>query len=235
MRATLKKYRDFMLVALLLLTAWAFLPSQSFFDRYQIPALEAAATKGDISAQSKLADRYYYGVGVPKDVDVFLKWANAAAAEGDPHSQVLLAYYYFNYPKNYKEGLHWAQKAVDQEWPRGERFMGWLYSNGVGVDQDDQKAVEWWIKAANHGDDGAARNLARTYARGAGFIKRNEAEAIKWWGIASSNGDRDATWRMMRYKWKKLMGRDDEARSLLEGYDEFSNKFDIHGQRVFFD
>lgn len=230
----LRKHADIILVVLLLYAAAAaYLPRQEFFDQYQIPALQAAAQKGDIAAQSELANRYYYGIGVKTNAKEFLKWAHFAASEGDPHAQVLLGYYYMNYSRNFKEGLHWAWQSANQKWPRGERFIGYLYSTGIGLEQDDEKAVEWWVKAANHGDDGAARNLAKTYAKGAGFVKRDIAKAVKWWQVASENGDRDATWRIIRYKWKKLIGSDDEALSLLEGYDKYSNKIDAHGQRVF--
>ncbi|MCC7038165.1 MAG: sel1 repeat family protein [Alphaproteobacteria bacterium] len=214
----LRKHADIILVMLLLYAAVAYLPRQEFFDAYQIPGLEAAANKGDIAAQSELANRYYYGIGVKTSTKEFLKWAHFAASEGDAHAQTLLGYFYMNYTRSHKEGLYWARKAAEQQWPRGERFLGWLYSNGIGVEEDPAKAVEWWMKAAEHGDEGSALNLGNYYAHGSG-VPQSYEESLKWYRVAAKLGSREAKWRVMKYNWNAFWGDEKGAEGALSRYD----------------
>lgn len=228
LKSFIRKHLDFLLVGLLLYAAIAYLPDQSFFDRQKIPALQAAAMKGDIAAQSKLADCYYYGIGVPTDVKSFLKWGKAAAGKGDPHAQVLLGYYYMNYTQHYDEGLKWARLSADQHWPRGERFMGYLYSSGIGVKTDHQKAIEWWLKAAAQGDDGAAINLGRYYSLGIGVL-RNDREAMKWYGLAGEYGSHKAKFLSLALFLKTLISSNNQGTSRNDAVadDKEKTKFKI--------
>jgi TPR repeat protein len=74
--------------------------------------------------------------------------ANAAEARGDFAAAVLL------YRSLAEKGNVGAQKR-----------LGYLYEIGAGVERDWLKAAEWYSKAADAGDDGAAAAL--------GFIGRN--------------------------------------------------------------
>ena len=42
-------------------------------------------------------------------------------------------------------------KAAEQNLPVAQYSVGNMYSTGEGVEQDLQKAAEWWAKAANQG------------------------------------------------------------------------------------
>ena len=50
------------------------------------------------------------------------------------------------------------------------------------------KAVEWFRKAAEQGNDVAQYNLAMCYERGEGVVK-DLAEAVKWYRKAAEQGN----------------------------------------------
>lgn len=75
------------------------------------------------------------------------------------------------------KGLAWAQNAV-----------GWSYSSGRGVAQDDVEAMKWFRLAAAQGYANAQFGLGRSYGNGLGVAK-NEAEAAKWYRLAANQGN----------------------------------------------
>lgn len=57
--------------------------------------------------------------------------------------------------------------------------LGHLYARGLGVKQDDQKAVEWYRKAAEQGQLGAMMTMGFMYQDGRG-VEKDEVEGFKW-------------------------------------------------------
>jgi uncharacterized protein len=53
-----------------------------------------------------------------------------------------------------------TQRALDKKDPKSMTLVGELYSNGLGVPQDDKKAAEWYQLAAARGDSNAIFALA---------------------------------------------------------------------------
>jgi TPR repeat protein len=60
-----------------------------------------------------------------------------------------------------------------------------MYENGRGVKQDYREAVQWYRKAADHGDAAAQFNLGTLYANGRG-VAVDYVEAYHWLSLASS-------------------------------------------------
>ena len=69
--------------------------------------------------------------------------------------------------------------------------MGICYDEGRGVQQDREKAVEWYRKAANQGDAAAQLNLGLSYYNGEG-VEKNLNKALEWFEKAAKQGDKDA-------------------------------------------
>ena len=65
---------------------------------------------------------------------------------------------YFN-QKNYDKALGLFQYAAAQGDARAQNYLGWMYHNGRGVQQDDQQAVQWYRKAADQGDADAQTKM----------------------------------------------------------------------------
>ncbi len=64
-------------------------------------------------------------------------------------------------------------------------MLGLIYSEGVGVAQDDAEAVKWFRKAADQGYANSQNNFGVMYANGRG-VPRDYVEAVKWFDIAAS-------------------------------------------------
>ena len=65
--------------------------------------------------------------------------------------------------------------------------LGLAYENGYGVEQDYQKAIEWYQKAAQQGLAKAQSNLGGMYANGHG-VKQDYQKAIEWYQKAAQQG-----------------------------------------------
>lgn len=57
--------------------------------------------------------------------------------------------------------------------------LGILYENGIGVEQDCHKAVYWYEKAAQDGDDNARCNLADILRKGTGGVEKDYRRAFE--------------------------------------------------------
>lgn len=75
------------------------------------------------------------------------------AKQGNSEAQVNLGAYYVHSAKDYKKGLYWVKKSIEQGNPKGEIMLGIMYENGNGVEQNDDKALECYRKAAYYKDD----------------------------------------------------------------------------------
>lgn len=48
--------------------------------------------------------------------------------------------------------MAWYQKSADQGDANGQRDLGVIYYNGLGIPRDPAKGKEWILKAAKQGD-----------------------------------------------------------------------------------
>lgn len=63
--------------------------------------------------------------------------------------------------------------------------VGHYYCNGYGVEKDEVKAVEWFLKAAEKGNAVAQYNLGICFRNGYG-VKKDDEKAVEWY-IKSAN------------------------------------------------
>jgi len=69
-----------------------------------------------------------------------------------------------------------------------EAKLGWMYSEGQGVEKDCLEAAKWLRKAADRGDASAQYNLGCMYDDGHS-LEKDPAEAMKWLRKAADQGD----------------------------------------------
>ena len=67
-------------------------------------------------------------------------------------------------------------------------FVGMMYNQGHGVDQDEKKAAEWYILASQQGYSPAQWRLAIMYYYGSG-VGQDYQEAAKYYSSAARQGD----------------------------------------------
>lgn len=89
----------------------------------------------------------------------------------------------------YEEAMQTYLKEKNNPWCQVN--IGVLYEKGQGVAQDYKKAIEWYKKAADQGDEVAMRNIGLSYWEGSG-VPKNCDEAMKWLKLATEKGDVNA-------------------------------------------
>lgn len=124
-----------------------------------------AAEQGHDKAQFEVAQRYYYGYGTnvsdhAKAFELFKK----SAEQGNTKSQLMLGMMYGKGEapegKDYGKAAFWLEKAKDDnEFPIGKAFLGMMYLQGQGVEQDQVKGLRLLKEAAALGDPTAIQAL----------------------------------------------------------------------------
>ena len=72
-----------------------------------------------------------------------------------------------------------------------QRCLGFCYHKGNGVEQDYEKAVYWFEKAAMQGDAGAQYFLGIGYQYGQ-WIEKDYNKALYWYEKAAAQGHQNA-------------------------------------------
>jgi uncharacterized protein len=71
--------------------------------------------------------------------------------------------------------------------PKAQFELGRAYQDGTGVQQNDELAVDWYRKSAEHDYSQAENSLGVMYARGIG-VTRDKTEAFRWYKKAARQG-----------------------------------------------
>ncbi len=89
--------------------------------------------------------------------------------------------------KDYKAALKEWMPLAEQDDPKAQNSLGFMYLNGRGIAKDKAKAVFWFRKAADHGNARAQGNLGIMYENGWGVAK-NDTKAVYWYRKAAKQG-----------------------------------------------
>jgi TPR repeat protein len=153
-----------------------------------IATLKDQTASGDAHAQSRLADAYVYGKGVPQDYSQAAFWYRKAAEQGSAGAQYSLGVLWdggLGLPEDHSQAAAWYRKAANQGDADSESNLGELYDNGEGVTQDHVLAASWYRKAAEHGSAAGQNNLGASYLYGIG-VPQDYAEAYFWLNLAAA-------------------------------------------------
>lgn len=132
------------------------------------------AKKGNAEAQFKVGEMYETGFGVNEDKAEAMNWINKAAAQGNENAGFKLLYWDIE-----KNGVTTANRAefeilktkANEGNPQAEYYLGKMYSRGIGVKQDPDKAISWLNKAALVGVLEAEREAV--------FVKEDKQEQMR--------------------------------------------------------
>lgn len=73
-----------------------------------------------------------------------------------------------------------------------EELIGVMYAMGLGVEQDDQRAFEWYLRSSLKGHPGAQSGIGWYYEVGRGMPAIDLVRAYLWYALAAIGGDPDA-------------------------------------------
>ncbi len=111
-----------------------------------------AAKAGDLESQHLLGRMYEKANGVPRDLDVALRWYRSAADKGHAASQRRVAAAYAfgvgGVKKDEVEALKWLKLAAESGDTRAQKQLAEGYRRGAGgLPKDEKLAREWLDKA----------------------------------------------------------------------------------------
>lgn len=113
-------------------------------------------------------DRAQYHLGIMyrnnRDFVNAKLWLEKAADQGLTEAETLVGMMYFDgegtvlyeneaggFPQDYKKAYNYLEKAANNYSPSAQFFLGEMYYHGLGVDQDHNKAKQWYQQACDLG------------------------------------------------------------------------------------
>ena len=73
-----------------------------------------------------------------------------------------------------------------------EELIGVMYALGLGVEKDDERAFDWYLRASMKGHPGAQSGIGWYYETGRGLPAPDLVRAYLWYALSAIGGDIDA-------------------------------------------
>jgi len=134
--------------------------------------LRFASDKGHAEAIAHLADCYYFGMGVEKDIPKAVELSIRSAKTGSLYGcyfagkELLLG---VNIKPDYPQAYRYLTAAADDGDRRAINALGIMYTYGYHVKRNFRKAKRLFKKAAKMGEKNATHNLEHLCSQGRGY------------------------------------------------------------------
>ncbi|MEM8871972.1 MAG: tetratricopeptide repeat protein [Pseudomonadota bacterium] len=116
-------------------------------------------------------------------------------------------------------------EAYEQLWPAArsgnadaEELIGVMYALGLGVERDDERAFEWYLRSALKGHPGAQSGVGWYYEIGRGMPAPDLTRAYMWYSLSSIGGDPDAAISLEEVVKKMTPAQIEKAHILIDDY-----------------
>ncbi len=166
--------------------------------KQQLIELLIKLSKVRVKAKYLLGIGYYYGVFGDSSNIYALFWLTDAAKFGDPYAMFLLGQIYRNsdFLSREHNATKWFSNAHDillqrpsfDEGTYPEFYLGEIYLNGLGVNFDSKKGIEYLKSAANIGSRNTLFYLGQIYSSGLFGITPNFSLSIQYYKEAAKLG-----------------------------------------------
>jgi TPR repeat protein len=133
--------------------------------QYSTKLYARAAQLGYAPSAYRLGECFEFGyLGCRKDAGSSMYYYNIAARQGDANACFALSAWHLvgdlpRVPISEKKALFWAKLAAEQELPKAEFALGYFAEAGIGGPKNKTEALEWYQKAAKHGDEQARKRI----------------------------------------------------------------------------
>ena len=112
-------------------------------------------------------------------------WAGVAAADMETARDLM------------EEGKFAEAKELFEVYARSgnadaEELIGVMYALGLGVERDDVRAFDWYLRSSLKGHPGAQSGLGWYYEVGRGIPEPDLVRAYLWYALSAIGGDVDA-------------------------------------------
>lgn len=148
-----------------------------------------AAEKGNVDAQQKLADWYFFEDNdFPMDDELAFQWASKAYLNGNLYSVEFLALCYLNgygVDKNETKGIELMTEAANLGFAEPIERMANYYHDGRYVEIDKQKAAKYYSQLCVEDNCSmeTAYNAGFMYYEGK-YLEKNYQKSIEWFNYA---------------------------------------------------
>lgn len=151
-------------------------------------AVNAESTE---SLKSK-AMKYYYGLGVKKNLNLAYRYYLKAAEQGDADAMFIVGGLYMKgqgTPVNRSEAFKWLYDAAvnGRSSKESQKILAEFFLTGEGVPQNYTEALQWYERAAEGGDVEAQNELAYLYFTGQ-QVEKDYEKAHHWFKQAAEKG-----------------------------------------------
>jgi hypothetical protein len=99
-----------------------------------------------------------------------------------------------------------------------EELIGVMYALGLGVERDDARAFEWYLRAAMKGHAGAQSGVGWYYEVGRGLPAPDLVRAYLWYALSAIGGDPDAAISLEEVQKKMTSEQIEKAHVLIDDY-----------------
>lgn len=109
--------------------------------------LQESFNSGYLNAGNHISDMYFEGRLVPQNTELAHEWLMKVADSGDERTMAILGHYLVtgsHGKTDTPKGLALLVKATQLQYLPAYLWLGTLHKKGVGVNQDAEKAIEWF-------------------------------------------------------------------------------------------
>lgn len=99
-----------------------------------------------------------------------------------------------------------------------EELIGVMYASGLGVERDDVRAFEWYLRASMKGHPGAQSGVGWYYEVGRGMPAPDLVRAYMWYVLSAIGGDPDAAISQEEVVKKMTTAQIEKAHMLIDDY-----------------
>ncbi len=99
-----------------------------------------------------------------------------------------------------------------------EELIGVMYASGLGVERDDIRAFEWYLRASLKGHPGAQSGIGWYYEVGRGMPEPDLIRAYTWYVLSTIGGDPDAAISQEEVVKKMTKEQIEKAHVLIDDY-----------------
>lgn len=151
--------------------------------------------EGYFQGYKEIAIIYKGSDNFPADEDKFFYYSKEGAIRGNTECMVNLSDAYYNgmgVEKDVAKSNEYLLMAAENGNARIQRICGDLYLDGKhGFEEDADKALEWWDKAAKNGDEEAIFNMAEAHRLEDNKEWYDVAAAVEYYKIGAKRGYTD--------------------------------------------
>ena len=114
-----------------------------------------------------------------------------------------------------REALWPAAQAGNAD---AEELIGVMYAMGLGVERDDERAFEWYLRASLKGHPGAQSGIGWYYETGRGLTAPDLVRGYTWYVLSAIGGDPDAAISQEEIIKKMTPAQIERAQILIDDY-----------------